>query len=418
MIDKNRLSRDYEKEPVRLREILPIADLQYLYLDLNLNMQQISEFLGINSVRVSRMLRHWKLEKCQEMKTKSNQEYFMKKLGVKNPGQLKSSQDKMKKTMLEKYGVDNIAKLPEIQDKKRKTNLERYGVDNVAKSSEFIEKAKQTNLKKYGVESPQVLDSIKEKYHKTMKDKYGCSAPIQNLEIKNKIEETNLEKYGFKNAFQNKEVQEKQKQTIQEKYGVDNAFKLESIRDKFKQTCMDRYGVDNPWKCEEIKAKRKQTWKHKYDVDNPSKNTDLQEKKYETMHKNNTFSKSSCEAIILKLLEQKFEVVRTQYKSKEYPFSCDFYIEDIELYIEYNGYPSHGSEPYDINNSEHHKIVKILQEKSKQITSNGTQKDQYKNWIHTWTISDPLKRETAKRCKLNYLEFFNMEDFLNWYSVI
>ena len=42
----------------------------------------------------------------------------------------------------------------------------------------------------------------------------------------------------------------------------------------------------------------------------------------------------------------------------------------------------------------------------------------YKNAINVWTIRDPLKRKTAKDNGLNWLEFFTMDEFMKWYSLI
>ena len=42
----------------------------------------------------------------------------------------------------------------------------------------------------------------------------------------------------------------------------------------------------------------------------------------------------------------------------------------------------------------------------------------YLRAINTWTISYPLKRKTAKDNGLNWLEFFTMDEFMKWYSLI
>lgn len=45
-------------------------------------------------------------------------------------------------------------------------------------------------------------------------------------------------------------------------------------------------------------------------------------------------------------------------------------------------------------------------------------KDYYKTAINTWTKKDPLKRQIAKDNKLNWIEFFTIEQFLNWFEQI
>lgn len=129
------------------------------------------------------------------------------------------------------------------------------------------------------------------------------------------------------------------------------------------------------------------------------------------------YNSSNEEKYILKLLRKKFNLLETQYKSDKYPWRCDYYIPELELYIEYQGYWSHGKigsktlGPYDKNNKEHQRILNIWKQKS-------TKHSTYKRAIDVWTIRDPLKRKTAKENGLNWLEFFTFNEFMNWYNTI
>lgn len=42
----------------------------------------------------------------------------------------------------------------------------------------------------------------------------------------------------------------------------------------------------------------------------------------------------------------------------------------------------------------------------------------YVHFIKTWTIRDVLKRTTANQNNLNYLEFFNLKEFMIWFNTI
>ena len=136
---------------------------------------------------------------------------------------------------------------------------------------------------------------------------------------------------------------------------------------------------------------------------------------FKTKKENNSFNKSQEEQKIKKLLLNKFKNLKCQYKSKVYPFACDFYIPSLDLYVEYQGFWTHGQYnhkiygPFDKNNNEHVNLLNIWIDKSK--TSNF-----YKKAIHVWTESDPLKRETAKKNNLNWIEFFTMDQFMEWYN--
>ena len=55
----------------------------------------------------------------------------------------------------------------------------------------------------------------------------------------------------------------------------------------------------------------------------------------------------------------------------------------------------------------HQEIIKIWKNKNT---------NQYDEAINVWTVRDPLKRKTAKDNGLNWIEFFTMEEFLNWYN--
>lgn len=89
---------------------------------------------------------------------------FKKKYGVKNPFQLKSVHDKIKKTNKERYGVDCILKKPEIRNKLAVEN----GVDNVSQLPEVKSKVRSTMLKKYGGYN---LDNFRDLVNKSIRQK-------------------------------------------------------------------------------------------------------------------------------------------------------------------------------------------------------------------------------------------------------
>lgn len=160
---------------------------------------------------------------------------------------------------------------------------------------------------------------------------------------------------------------------------------------------------------EQVKELRENSCLNKYGIKNAGGSKESQDKIYKTKKKNHTISTSKPEEQIYLLLINKFNDVKRQYKSKEYPFACDFYIYDLNLYIEYQGDWGHGSEPFDFNNITH--VEKLNKWKRGMISGHP----RYKTAINTWTIRDPLKRETAKNNNLNWIEFFTMKEFMNWY---
>ena len=284
------------------------------------------------------------------------------------------------KSNLEKYGVEHTSQLKEVTDKRTKSRADhvneiqqhvreslykKYGAYDVMHIPHILQKIKNTNLKKFGVEFP--LQQLKK----------------ENSEIYQKISQTCINKFGVDSPLKNKEVREKIKQTNIQKYGVDSPLKNKEIREKIKQTNIQKYGVDNPLKNKEI-------WKKSQDNRQIS-------------------SKSKLENNFLNYLKLKYESddIITQYKSKEYPYYCDFYIKSINLYIEIQGHWTHNDHPFDINNLNDQLIMNKWRTKS-------LSDKYYKNALNTWTIKDVEKRNTAIQNNLNYLEIFGKTD-LNKY---
>ena len=120
-------------------------------------------------------------------------------------------------------------------------------------------------------------------------------------------------------------------------------------------------------------------------------------KEYITKKLNNSFNTSKPEEELYKKLleENKHKTIYRNYKDERYPFYCDFYIVEDDLFIELNAHWTHGGKPYDPNDISCQQQLKEWQEKAK--TS------QYvANAIQTWTVRDVEKQRIAKEHNLNY----------------
>ena len=120
-----------------------------------------------------------------------------------------------------------------------------------------------------------------------------------------------------------------------------------------------------------------------------------------TKKKNNSFNISKTEEICFNILKEVFPNIIRQYRSEKYPFNCDFYIPEKDLYIEFNGTWTHGKHPFDINNKNDIDLVEMWKSKNTKF---------YNNAIETWTHRDVLKRETAKNNNVNFIEFWNLDE--------
>lgn len=157
----------------------------------------------------------------------------------------------------------------------------------------------------------------------------------------------------------------------------------------------------------------KQNNMEKYGVEYTSQLSSTKCKIIKTKRTNGTFNTSKPEEEVYQYLLSFFssEDIIRQYRSDLYPFACDFYIKSLHLYIECNFCWTHGKEPFNCENIEHIKLLEEMKEKAK--SSNF-----YQNAIYTWTVRDVIKRQNAKENNLNWIEFFNMEQFKEWYMTI
>lgn len=126
------------------------------------------------------------------------------------------------------------------------------------------------------------------------------------------------------------------------------------------------------------------------------------------MHKQrNTwnFKTTKDEDYVYLKLKTKYKNIKQNYKTDKYPYYCDFYIADIDTYIELNISPFHG-------------FCKFTGNK-KQLKSLDIYKNKHtKYWdrvIYVWTILDVEKRNMALQNKLKYYEFYTIKDFDEWF---
>lgn len=295
--------------------------------------------------------------------------------------------------------------------------LEREAKNTPEKKSKMSEKVKETKLKKYGDENY----NNREKFFKTCIEKYDSKTPLSGKKRKmwendllqkygkraltnhKKTEETKELLYGDKN-FSNRK---KAKKTMMERYGAETSLEASSIAAKIKKTLKKRYGDENFRNHKKCVT----TMLEKYGVENAFQMHNVRkkidyEKILETKRKNKTFNTSKCEDSLADFLNKNYKqyTIFRSYEDDRYKnietgnkFQCDFYIKELDLFIELNGHYTHGKHPFDKNNREDLKMLEIY--KSKINPS-------YKALIEVWTHRDVLKIEEAKRNNLNYITIY------------
>ena len=306
---------------------------------------------------------------CHAKYTKDKRfETNVKKYGRKNFG----SAEKVKEYWISHYGVDNPAKTDFVKKKMRETNLRKYGFNCSSKSEIVKEKVKQTCLKRYGVEYAGQIEEAKEKSKKT------C-----------------LEKYGSEYYIASKDRLEKTIEFSKQNYNVDWFTKSEEIKNKAKETMLRRYGVEYSM----------QIPKNKEYMSYLMSSYEMQERRYNTMKRNHTFNSSSTEEEFFIYIKSRFPKVIRQYKDKNrYPYFCDFYIPELDYFIELQGYYTHGKHPFDPNSNEDLQLIEYYKKKYGEDCQS----------ITIWSIKDVEKRDCAKKHNLNFKEVWSLEDGKNF----
>lgn len=247
-------------------------------------------------------------------------------------------------------------------------------------------------LDKYGTACTLTLPEVKEKTIKTLEEHYGKGVKHNwsSKEVQNKCKQTCIELYGEDYEIKNRQ---KAKQTKLERYGDENYCNIEKI----KQTCLERYGVTSYTQTTEYWKKHNKTCLERYGTENPSSLNEVKNKVLSSKRKNKSFNSSKIEEKFANYLIKNNIDFKRQYTSDNYPFACDFYFPEYNLYLEIQGSWVHGGHPFDSNNVDDISVLECWKNKKTAF---------YNTAIQTWTVRDVLKREIAKKNNLNYLEMF------------
>lgn len=163
---------------------------------------------------------------------------------------------------------------------------------------------------------------------------------------------------------------------------------------KREETNLKRYGVKNVMALPETLEKIKTTTKKKYGVDYAMQDKTLASKHFEAKRQNCTLNISSVEEHV-----KGFDDFESQYnKDARYPYLCDFYDKDRDLFIEVNASWTHGYHWYDAENDvDTCKKWKVKSKKS----------EYYANALEVFTKRDVEKRECARVNNVNYVTLWD-----------
>ena len=285
-----------------------------------------------------------------------------KKVDLQELNQYYIVENHTQKEVFEKFGLTH-AELRRILKRNglKKTTIESKPRMKMIDQQELIQyyiienHTANDTASKFGITYDMLMNQLK---------KYGIRKSTRQR--MNNTYKTNISKYGSKTKFGSKSFKQWRKDNI------------ETIMERMKQTFQSKYGVDSFVESSEAKN----VWK---------------------------MGTSKAEMRIFEKLKQTFPDTINHYKSNVYPFNCDFYIPSIDTYIEYQGFYTHGNEPFDQNNCNHVNEMNELLNKG----------DEYSlSKLHIWCEQDPLKRRVAKENGLKWFEFFDEKQFDEWLEKI
>jgi len=237
------------------------------------------------------------------------------------------------------------------------------------------------------------VEEVKRKAAETLEKNFGVRNPGQSEEVKRKMKATCLERYGVEYVFQDSEFKRKTKETSNVIYGVDHASKTPERRAQFRllrknpefiQKARDamvrKYGHHSAWGVRELRTK--------------IESKEAQAIRHETMKKNGTYGKSSGENELYLILKAAFPETRRQEKVESW--AIDFYVPEIDAYVNYNGDYWHGrGKPYELlSSSANPRDAVILETKRRDEERRNWFLSQGLNFYEVW--EGDFKKEGSK----------------------
>lgn len=241
----------------------------------------------------------------------------------------------------------------------------------------FIETLENFKIERNGLLNQLLkIYGIKKDYKSRVKNNKYKRTHEESLNIGKKSGETQ------KINWENKTEVEKQKWAEKQINSHHETEYINKMSEKSKKY-WENYKKNNPEEFNNLNNRRsiscKSTWEQKGNEIKSKRNNTIKE------NRKNRFCRTVAEQNFYNKLKQLYnDIVYDSIIDERYPYCVDFYIPSKDLFIEYNGHPSHGKIPYDGKNTY----------------------QLYGNWLQTYTIRDVEKYKCAKQNKLNYIRLY------------
>ena len=174
-----------------------------------------------------------------------------------------------------------------------------------------------------------------------------------------------------------------------------------NVQAKNKATNMRLYKVEHNWNKGELRKHQEETMLKKYKVRHNWQSGKLRSKE--------KFKISKLEQFFINKLNELNISYEYRYfdESGRYPYECDFYLPDIDTFIEINGTALHDDHIFDPDNENDIKQLDFLKTR--------TDSSWYQSKLRIW-LKDKEKYDWAIKHNLNYVVLWNENDINSFIS--
>jgi G:T-mismatch repair DNA endonuclease (very short patch repair protein) len=258
-------------------------------------------------------------------------------------------------------------------------------------------KMQETCVNVYGVDDPNRSQRVKDKIVKTCEEKYGHRSYLGSQSYLNVMEKL-LSDHGVSNISQVPEVQQKIQLTMLKRYGTIHPTQSGEIKEKIRNNCQEKFGVRWPSLKPDV-VKR---------IIEKMSTPEFKLKRHNSLKRSGFYRRqtSSGEEKLYSLLVEMFPFTQRHVNIEKW--NIDFYIPEIDCFVNYNGVYWHGKNFSDdqLVSSATKQSKTILETKRRDREREAWFKESGKNLIvvwgdefvgkstlDTWFASDPAIRK-------------------------
>ena len=174
-----------------------------------------------------------------------------------------------------------------------------------------------------------------------------------------------------------------------------------NVQAKNKATNMRLYKVEHNWNKGELRKHQEETMLKKYKVRHNWQSGKLRSKEKFKISKLEQYFIDCLESLSVKYEYRYFD------ESGRYPYECDFYLPNIDTFIEINGTALHDNHIFDSNSEKDIEHLEYLKSR--------TDSSWYQSKLRIW-LKDKEKYDWAIKHNLNYVVLWNENDINSFIS--